>query len=190
MTKTELLTKLAPDQLNACKDAVAWVESQSGSVQAMWSRCLRADWMVKYAAMRFWRTLRQHRRIVLVTCACVRTVLHHVRAGEDRPRLAIEISEKWARGKKVTVEQVRNAAHAAGRAGYTGASVSLRARATAHAAACVGYTVCAYARGNPTDAALDARAAVFCATGYGANRAAAFAAMAKIIRKFIPKVPQ
>ena len=35
-------------------------------------------------------------RVVPVACAVVRTVLHFVPYGEDRPRLAIETAEAWA----------------------------------------------------------------------------------------------
>lgn len=44
------------------------------------------------------------RRLVFVACACARTALHCVPPGEHRPRVAIETSERWARGEALVSE--------------------------------------------------------------------------------------
>jgi hypothetical protein len=50
--------------------------------------------------------------LVLAACECARLSLDKVTPGDDRPRIAIETAEKWARGE-ATLEQVRSAAYAA-----------------------------------------------------------------------------
>ena len=41
---------------------------------------------------------------VWLACQVVRTVLHHIPAGEDRPRIAVEAAERWVRGKASSQE--------------------------------------------------------------------------------------
>ena len=54
------------------------------------------------------------KKLVLAACACARQALRFVPTGEDRPRLAIEIAERWAKNKAgVMLEQVKTAAYAA-----------------------------------------------------------------------------
>jgi len=50
------------------------------------------------------------RRLVLAACACARRGLQYVPMYEDRPRLAIEAAERWAKESGGTLEQVRHAA--------------------------------------------------------------------------------
>jgi hypothetical protein len=85
----------------ACEEALDWAEGRD--YVAAWSECERADWMLWIAAKALPRD-----RVVLTACACARTALKYVPEGEDRPRIAIETAERWARGE-ATIEEVRSA---------------------------------------------------------------------------------
>ena len=89
-------------KMGACEDAVAWVGDRD--ITAAWAECQRADWMLWLAGRVVARPL-----VVLAACACARTALRYVLAGEDRPRVAIETAERWARGE-ATIAEVRSAA--------------------------------------------------------------------------------
>ena len=58
---------------------------------------------------------------MLASCGCARLALHHVQAGDDRPRLAIEAAEQWARDDDGTREDVHRA-YAAAYAAYAAAA--------------------------------------------------------------------
>ena len=94
-------------RLNACTEAREWAKGKTLAVA--WRTCRRADWMLWLAA----RVGVRRQDVVLAACACARTSLKYVRPGEERPRLAIEAAEDWARGGPTTLEQVRTAASAA-----------------------------------------------------------------------------
>lgn len=108
-TKQDLLDKMK--LLNACEDAIEWVNSREGTAQEIWDRCERGDWMLWFAA----KTC-DPKIVGLSACACARTALKYVTAGEDRPRICIETTEAYWNGK-ASVEEVRkardNAANAA-----------------------------------------------------------------------------
>ena len=111
--------------LGACPEAVEWSEPYA-TLQAAWDACERADWMC-------WLLVHPHPRtagqVRLVLCACARTALKYVPAGEDRPRLAIECSERYARGAATDddLAAARAAAgDAAGAAALKEMSVSVR----------------------------------------------------------------
>ena len=101
--------------------------------------------------------------LVLAACECARQSLHLVPEGEDRPRLAIETAEKWARGE-ASIEEVKTAAAAA----YYAAAAYASADAAAYYAA---------------DAAGAATAAD------AAAREESLAESAKIVRKYFPSHP-
>jgi hypothetical protein len=137
-----------------------------------------------------WPTRQQ---IVLAACACARTALKHVPAGEKRPLVAIETAERWARGE-ANIQKVRAAAAAA----YATAAADAAASNAAYAAAAAAA---AAADAAADAAAADAAAAAAYATSYAASYAAAanaaaaaiprskaLAAMAVLIRKHL-KVP-
>lgn len=101
-------------------------------------------------------------RCVAVWCAaqCARNVLHHVPAGEERPRLAIEAAERWARepteeNRKVAHAAATNAATHAADAAYAYAN----ANANANAYAANAYAA-AYAATNAAMAATNVVATV------------------------------
>ena len=77
-------------KMGACKEAVAWVGNRD--ITAAWAECERADWMLWLADR-----VMARKPVVLAACACARTALQYVPAGEDRPRVAIETTEAWAR---------------------------------------------------------------------------------------------
>ena len=135
--------------MHACSAAVEWAAAQPSYEQA-WDACERPDWL-------FWllgRTGCDRGLLVRAACACARTVLRYVPAGEDRPRLAIEAAEGWVRGE-VTVDEVRVARDAAAYAAY------------------------AYADAYAAYAAADAAAAAYAADAADAAHAAAYAAAAR-----------
>jgi hypothetical protein len=117
------LDKLLKD-LNACPGAVVWAKGKTLAVA--WRTCPRADWMLWLAA----RAGVRRQDLVLAACACARTSLKYVKKGEERPRLAIEAAEDWAKGGATTLEQVKTAAYAAA---YDAADAADAAYASAEA---------------------------------------------------------
>jgi hypothetical protein len=149
----------------ACYEAIAWAKGKS--LRAAWDGCKRADWMLWLAAK-----LLPRKSVVRAACACARTALRYVPAGEDRPRVAIETAERWTRGE-ATIAEVRSAAHAASVSAYA-ASVSAYAAYASAVSVSVSVSVSAYA--------ADATAYAADATG---SRAKALSKMAKLVRKQI-----
>ena len=141
-------------QMRACCDALEWVGDKTFA--QVWKQCERADWMLWYCAR-----ILPRERVVLAACACARTALKYVPAGEHRPLRAIETAECWARGE-VSLNDVRQSAAAA----YAAAA------ATATAAAPAIATAAAYA-------AYAANANV------AATRKSALRAMADLVRSII-----
>ena len=114
-------------QIGACSPAVAWARTQPDYATA-WAACDRGDWLI-WLAMRLARTLDERKPVILAACACVRPVLRHVPAGENRPRIAIETAERWCRGE-ATIEEVSRAAIAAARASTLAAIAAIAADVT------------------------------------------------------------
>ena len=104
----------------------------------MWNTSERGDWLLWFCAHMIgkpsWPT---HQQVVLASCQCARLALRHIPPEETRPLKAIETAEAWARGQ-ATVEQVRNAGHAADAVTGYGDTVFMAARA-AHGAAWTVY---------------------------------------------------
>ena len=97
------------DQLvarDACSDAVEWVGTRT--IEQAWAECERGDWMLWLAG----RIDIDRKLLVSAACACAEPALAFVRAGEDRPRLAIEVARAWCVGT-ATLDDVRAAAAAA-----------------------------------------------------------------------------
>ena len=189
------MSKLANSlvKLGACAEAVEWAAKQNGTRQEIWSRCPRADWLLWLAARVASHGSPEHRQVVLAACACARTVLHLVPSGEDRPRVAIETAERWARGESgVTLEMVaaaRVAAEAAAEAASGAAAWAASGAAAvddAASAAAVDDAASAAARA----AARAAASAAARAAAWAAAWEAAMKSMALIVREIIPKVPK
>jgi len=187
------------EKLSACKRAVEWVAEQP-SAAAAWRNCERGDWML-------WLLGRlsgepgsaKRKRLVLCCCQCARLALTHVPAGEDRPRLAIETAERWARGEGPTLSDVRaaadaaDAAYAAYVAAYADAAYAAYAAYAAHAAhavhadaACAAYAADA-AASAVAHAAGDAYYAAYVASD---ARAKTLAECADIVREHYPQPPR
>ena len=150
----DILTKLG-----ACAEAVKWAGRKTP--KKAWETCKQSDWLLWIAG----KLNIDRKKLVLAACACARTALKYIPAGEDRPRIAIETAEAWTRGE-ATIEQVRTAAYAAD---------------AACAAADAAYAAAAHAAYTAAYAAAHA--------AYTAAACAAYAAqkqMADIVRKIIP----
>lgn len=89
---TELIKKL--HALHACDEAIEWA-GRYATMQEAWHACERADWMCWLLTHLYPST---EGRVRLVLCACARTALNYVPAGEERPCQAIEVAERYARG--------------------------------------------------------------------------------------------
>ncbi len=159
MSATTLLTRL--DGLRACGDAIDWVRNaRVASDEELWTRCRRGDWLL-------WFTERvgvDRRLVTLAACDCAREALGFVPAGEDRPRLAIEAAEAWARGS-ATLDEVHVASDAA-------------AYVHAASAAAAAYVYTTDAAAHTVYACDAAAAAASAAYGYTADTAASAAASA------------
>jgi hypothetical protein len=152
------------DQLpdNACSEARLWLGRRRSAPKA-WKECRRGDWMLWLLARRG----ADRKQLVMAACECARLSLHHVPAGEDRPRKAIETAEAWCRGE-ASLEEVRAAADAA----YAAA-----AAAYAAAAAAAADAAAADAAADAADAAADARMGIL-------------QQCADIVRKYFPDSSQ
>src|SRR5208283_4061809 len=125
-----------------CSPAVAWCLTQP-SYEVAWEACARPGWLLWLAG----RLTTDPRLIVLAACACARTVLHLVAAGEERPRIAIEAAEAWCRGESAAAAAAAfAAANAAYYAAYAAAAAAADAAdAAAAAAAAADADAAAYA---------------------------------------------
>ena len=186
----------------ACAPALKWLETQLDA-QTAWVNCERGDWLLWLLA----KLEIDRKKLVLLACKCARSSLHLVLKGEERPRIAIETAEAWARGE-ATLGEVNRAAIAAqeavysasSRASYEAAAYVLTSYASVHAANAAGYAARTADVANAADrvgyaANAAARAADVAnaadRVGYAANaagyaaRTAAHAAHANAIRKDI-----
>ena len=160
-------------KLGACPAAVEWARGFP-TLQAAWDACGRADWML-WLCERVDGEIRPATR--LAACACARTALRCVPAGEDRPLRAIETAERFARGEATAEEMADAMADAVAVAG------AVMADAWAVRAAAVAAGVAAGVAGA---AWVSARAAWVA----GAAWVAAHREMAEIVREHIPVAPR
>jgi len=117
--------------IRACSDAVEWVGTRT--IEQAWAECERGDWMLWLAG----RIDIDRKLLVSAACACAEPALAFVRAGEDRPRLAIEVARAWCVGT-ATLDDVRAADAAADAAAYA-AYAAAYAAADAAAADAAAY---------------------------------------------------
>ena len=152
-----------------CNDALEWLRTQPDAATA-WATCDRGDWMLYHAGKLAGDPGSDKRRqLVLAACACARLAIPHVPAGEQRPLVAIETAEAWARGGRETP------------------SIDDVLAADADAAAAAAY---AAAAADAADAAYAAyAAAAYAAYAAYAARAAVLSQCADIVRGFYPQVP-
>jgi len=148
------------------------------------------------------------RTLALATCACVRLSLKHVQDGENRPRVAIEAAERWARedreeskpyDRDVTATLVANAVRNAAAAASYAASTTLFSQAGTLAAFSSAASAAAGAASLSSSAyviaaSADAKAAAVdddpvYAAAYNARNVAyqeTLSQCAAIVRKMIP----
>ena len=179
------------DRLDACVAARKWAGQRT--LAEAWAECPRGDWMLWLAV----RLEIDRRVLVAATCAVVRPALRYIPAGEDRPRIAIEAAEAWARGEEGgTLESVRTTADAAAVHATEAEAASDAADAAAYAAtkaactaayAAAAYAAAAYAADAAcTAAAYAADAAAYAAAAAANARVASLAVSADLVRQHIP----
>ena len=166
-------------EMNACREAIEWVGDRD--LVTAWMTCQRADWMLWLAA----RLLPDDPRVILAVCACARTALQYVPAGEERPRLAIEAAERYATNPSADNMNAASAASDAARAAACDAARAA-AGATAWATAWAAGTA-AWAAGDAARSAFAAASAARAAAG-DAARDAAYQQMCGLIREIIPRL--
>ena len=183
--RTDFLKKLT-----ACGSAIAWVETQP-DVDTAWRNCQRGDWMLWLLAKRD----ADRQTLVLAACECARLALPHVPDGEDRPRLAIETAERWAKGE-ATLLEVRIGGGAAHLAAANATSAAASAAGDAAFAAASATDVAAYAASAAdaayaaADAADVAYAAFAAADVADVGRKKTLALCADIVRRHFPEPPK
>ncbi len=176
---------------DACSEAREWLAAErlrepTATDEAHWLACPRGDWLLWLAV----KAGVDRRLIVLAACQCARLVLDRIPPGEDRPRLAIETAEAWARGE-ATIEQVREAGGASAyAAAYASAAYAAAAAvyAAAHAAAHAAAYAAVYAAADAAAAyaAADAADADAYAAASASARSAMLASCADAVRAVIP----
>ena len=183
--------------LGACSkpgEAIPWAESLPVETTAAeaWASCQRGDWLVWLMGRLHLRGLLSRQALVLAACAAARTALGNVVLGEDRPRIAIETAEAWARGE-ASIEDVQEAADATAHAydyaydyaydvahdAYAAAAYAAAYAAAAYAADAAAYAADAAAADADAAAAADAYAYDACAYACDACDACDAAARAK-----------
>jgi hypothetical protein len=186
-------------KLKACPEAITWAKAYK-TPQGAWRACKRADWLLWISGRLVGPGDDSRKPLVLAACACARTALRHVPAGEMRPLRAIETAEAWCRGE-ASLEQVRAAstayaayyaaaAAAAAAAAYYAAAAAASAAANASTAyAAAAASAAYYAAAAAADAAYSADAAADAAASVA--RVKALADMAVLVRKHLkcPRLP-
>jgi len=99
-------------RMNACKEAIQWIESKK-SLKEAWNTCERGDWMLWLLGKKAGKVgSASRKKLVLCVCACARLSLKYIPKGEKRPLIAIETAESYARGEHNDLSKVANAANA------------------------------------------------------------------------------
>jgi hypothetical protein len=179
MTKFDALL----ETLSACSEARTWAKGKDFA--DVWNSCERGDWLLwlsgRMSGKKGWPTGQQ---VVLAACDCAETALKYVKAGEDRPRIAIETARKWARGE-ATLDKVRTCAAAADAAAAAYGADAYGADAAA--AAAYGAANAAAADAAAADAGAAAAAAYAGAADAGAAdaRSKTLQTCADLVRKAI-----
>jgi hypothetical protein len=162
-------------------------------LQRMWEECRDARVLLRVLACQIRkRGDAAHRALVLATGACARTALEYVPAGEDRPRLAIETAERWARGE-ATLDEVRRAksdTNAAWKVAW--AAQTAQAAQAARAAQAAQAVAWAAQASQASQASLVANAVVHtvkATTNDESGRTTALAKMADLVRAIVPICP-
>jgi hypothetical protein len=174
-------------EINACSESIEWA-SQYSTAQEAYDACERGDWLLWLHA----RARSDPRILTRAKCEIARTVLHLVPDGEDRPRIAIETAERWARGE-ASEGEIRGAYSAAA----ASSDASDAAYAAAYASAVYFAAYAASAAASAADAAsaasnadaADAADAAASADAAAAARLASLKSSAEIVRSHFPTSP-
>ena len=153
--------------IGACYEASVWSAPYGADWERALAECPDRRWLTWLAGAMMCRGHLRREVIVLRACACARTALRYVPAGEERPLHAIETVERWARGE-ATLDEVRAARRAAYDAAYAAAASADADAAAASAAAAYA----AAAASADADAAAASAAAAYAAAYAAARRAA------------------
>src|ERR1700744_264189 len=78
-------------------------------LSTFWQECPNGEWLLRFVHI---DGNSDHKLVVKAACQIARLVLPLVKQGENRPRVAIETTEKWLVGE-ATLEEVKAAADAA-----------------------------------------------------------------------------
>ena len=160
--------------LGVCQDAIEYAATHPDAESA-WAACVRGDWMLWLCGKLSGPPGSDGRR-TLVACACecsrLSLPIFEKRYPNDmRPRICLDVAERWARGE-ATIEELREARAAAYATAYATAYAYAAAAADTYAdtaAAAAAYATAA--------AAADARSRVL-------------ATCADIVRRHYPQPPK
>ena len=137
--------------------------------------------MLWYAA----RVGADRRAVVRACCEIVRSVLHLVPAGEERPRLAIEAAERWA-DEPTAANQDAAWCEAWGAASAASGAASDAARDAARAAASGAASGAAWGAASAASGAASAAARD---AAWDAAWDASLSRSADVVRRHFPEVP-
>lgn len=103
LNRTDLISRLR--DLDACDEALAWIERTPGEPEDLWAACPRGDWMIwlLVAAGYDERTLRH------IACDCAEEVLHiyeQAHPTDRRPRDCIAVARRYADGEATDDELI------------------------------------------------------------------------------------
>ena len=114
----------------ACKKGINWCKENCGTMEDVWDRLERIDWLVWVACIKGVLTDKELR---LFACFCARQNWHLLI--DERSRNAVEVAERFANGN-ATKEELKAAYAAATRAAYASyADAADAARAASASAA-------------------------------------------------------
>jgi len=185
----------------ASVDEIEWMRTQPDAATA-WRECKRGDSLLWLLSMRVRRATPEHRALVAACCECARLALPYVQHGELRPRHAIEVAERYARGEAISYNEMREVTWAAIRAANA-AGVDHAAASAARASASAIYAADAVYAAYTDDVFATAYAAAYAIYAAGAAwfaakaaaitaadaKAATLAQCANIVRRHHPESP-
>ena len=150
-------------KIGACDPAIEWVAGHNGNSSECWRDCERGDWMAWIVAKMEGKFGITRQTLVFALCDCAELSLHIFEEkypDDKRPRMALDVTRKWANGE-ATDNELKKAADAADAAyaAYAAYAAAYAAHA-AHAAYAAAYAAhAAYAAAHAAYAAYAAYAA-------------------------------
>jgi hypothetical protein len=173
-------------RLDACQDAVDWVEEHGGTAAECWHDCARGDWMnwlLVYDQKKFHITKRQ---LVGALAECARLSLKYYEAeypDDKRVRECLDTCKRYSQGKATGKELDSSASATTTYATYDTATYATYAATSASAAAGSSATSAGYTAEYAAHAAYVA----YVAYDY-ASRTKTLKQCANILRKHFPEV--